>query len=100
MASRLQCCTAGYFMQPVAHQPTPAQRGRPAYQHKKNCLKAIFRISLVVENAPANSQNHRPVPPNQCLEGIVVSPADEKPQQFSIAGRVAVMEPGLPQKMH
>ena len=69
----------------------PPQRGCLAHQHEEGGLETIFCISIVAENTPANAQDHRPMPLHQSLEGIIVSLAKEKLQQFSIVSRAAVM---------
>ena len=78
--SCLQCCLTGRSIEPVAHQTAPSQSCRLAHQHEKGGLEAVFNVGLVVEDTSANTQNHRPVPPNQGFKGVFVSLADEKLQ--------------------
>src|SRR5262249_41238697 len=47
----------------------------------------------VPEQAPANAEHHRPVPPHQRLEGFLVVPGDEPGQELSIAIAPCLLSP-------
>ena len=98
--SRLQGRLAGRSIEPVTHHAARPNGGRLAHQHKKGGLETVFHVGLVVQDTPANAQDHRPVPPNQGFKGVIVPLADKKLKQLGIGGRAAALEPKLPQKLY
>jgi hypothetical protein len=58
---------------------------RFARENQKGRLERVFRGIFVVENAPADSQDHGSVPMQQGLEGMGILPRAEPLKQAAIA---------------
>jgi hypothetical protein len=51
-------------------------------------LKNVFGSVRIPEDATADAQDHRPVPPKQFFESSLVAAAGERVQQFTVAQRL------------
>src|SRR5262249_42993875 len=52
-----------HFAKPATHRLTLVDRPSMANEHQKGCLEGILGLMLVVENSPAQIEDHRSVPP-------------------------------------
>src|SRR5262245_57356702 len=68
----LESRVIGDSVKPVADGVSTGQRMRLTNQDKERGLKRIFRVVCMSKHATANAEDHRPMPPDQCLEGPVV----------------------------
>src|SRR5262249_49870727 len=59
----------------------------------------ILGLVLIIEDAAADAQDHRAVPPHQGSEGGLVAVADEAAQQFAVALAVGGSAAEQPAKM-
>jgi hypothetical protein len=64
-----------------------SDRGRLARQHQETGLEDILGILDMLEQPPAQTQDHRPMPPNQRRKSRFVSPANESFQQLLIRNK-------------
>src|SRR5262249_43154770 len=71
-------------VEPVAHQVPSADRAGASNENEERRLKRVFDVVLIVEDAPANSQNHRSVPLDQSREGSIVTSLDKTLKQLSL----------------
>jgi hypothetical protein len=69
-------------------------RGGLPCQDKEYSLERIFRVVFVVEDTTAHPKNHRPVPTDEGLEGVLVPVFDEGPQQSPVRGPVVLAQDG------
>ena len=63
-------------------------------------LKGVIGVMHVSEPAPADPQDHRPVPPHQHLEGGLVVPGQEDAEQLSVGlllGSTSGQVPDVPE---
>ena len=68
-----------------------------AEQYQKRRLKRILRI-VVTQHAPADTPDHRPMPPHQRSDGRLIALFDEPAQEPAIGERsVIVSEDGAAQ---
>src|SRR4029077_7871643 len=72
-------------MKPWAQQIAATNRPGAANQHEKGCLKRIFNIVLVTEHPPANTQDHWPVPRQECCKRVLVLLFDKTRQERGLA---------------
>jgi hypothetical protein len=75
-----------------AHELVPGKGSRLAGQHEKGSLKGILGIVSIPEDAPADSQNHRTVPPDQRSKGIFVALCQESFQQSPVRQTTTVLD--------
>jgi hypothetical protein len=86
--ARVQGGVPGNAVQPARQLITPRDRRRLAREHQECGLKGILGRVPVPENAPADTQNHGPMPLHQgCerrLRGLIAA-RDEPIQQLGVA---------------
>ena len=58
--------------------------GRLAHKGKEGRLECVFRVGVIPKNAPANSQNHWPVPQHQRFEYEFVAAGNESTEKFAV----------------
>ena len=68
---------AGHAVEPAAEPIAPADRAGPAGQDQECGLEGVLGVVGVAERAPADAPDHRPVPPQDRLEGRGVVGFDE-----------------------
>ncbi len=69
-------------MQPGAERVGVAQRAGPAQQDQERRLEGILDVARVVQQSPADGQDHRSVTGHQGLERGVIAPGRELTQQL------------------
>ena len=73
MAARLRmrppCDTSSNLVQPARQGVAPMNGPRLAGEHQERGLEGILCVMDVAEHPSADSQHHRPVPPDQNFEG-------------------------------
>lgn len=76
--------------QPTRDRPAIADRTGPVRQDQEDGLEGVLGVVRVVEDAPADPQDHRPVPAHQLLESRLARLAairDEPVQQLAVRRR-------------
>ena len=77
----------GHAVQPATERVLHPERPRLAGQHEEGGLEGVLGGMLVAEDAPADAEDHRPVPLHQGLEGrlgAVLVPGGEPLQELGI----------------
>src|SRR5207302_724293 len=74
----------GHAIQPVADQLPRHDRCRLANQDSESGLEGVFGIVIVVEDAPADTEDHRTVAAQQDFKRVFVPALDEPLQELSI----------------
>jgi hypothetical protein len=76
----------GHAVKPAGQRLPPADGPRLAGQQQEGGLVHVLGVVLVVQQAPRDAEHHRPVPPQEGVEGRLFAPAHEPRQQFAVAG--------------
>jgi hypothetical protein len=71
-------------VQPPRHRLGPPQGGRLAGEQQESGLKDVVGVVLIVEDAPAQPQDHRPVAADQGGKGGLVVMGGEALQQLAV----------------
>ncbi len=70
-------------MQPRPERFRLPQRSRPAHQHEERGLERVLHIGRIVQDSPADTQNHRPMPGHQRLERVLIRASDKLAEDLS-----------------
>jgi hypothetical protein len=73
-----------HTVQPVRQQLAVAQRARPADQDQERRLERILHVVRIVEQPPADAQDHRAVPRHDRLKRDLVALAREPRQELPL----------------
>jgi hypothetical protein len=84
----------GDAVQPVAHQVAGYDGAGPANQDEESRLKRVFGVVQVAQHAPANAQDHRPVPSDEGREGRFIAAGKESAQQFAVRQSTTIVHQG------
>jgi hypothetical protein len=76
----------GYLVEPAGNGFVPLPRGRLGSEDDEHRLADVFGVMPVVQQAPANPQDHRAVPPDQRRKRSLVVLVGEALQQLAIRG--------------
>jgi hypothetical protein len=88
----------GDSMEPVDQQFPFADGGRLAEKDKEGGLESVFGIVAIVENPAADTQNHRPMTPDQRFKRCVFSMKQEGFEQLCVCQPIRFLQKGhLPQ---
>jgi hypothetical protein len=71
-------------IQPVGQQFRSTQSLGFLDHYEKGSLKRVFGIVIVMQYAPADTQDHQPMPPQECRERRFLMPLRKPLQKFSI----------------
>ena len=77
---------AGHAVEPAAHERAVAQARGLAREDEEGGLEGVLRILLVAEHAPAEVEDHRPVPPHQGRESRVAARRNERLHERLVRG--------------
>jgi hypothetical protein len=74
----------GHPVQEIAHG-LPRHDGRRLFgEDEEGDLEGVLGVMAVAQDAPADAQHHRPVPPHQRLKRRLVAPRQEALQQLPV----------------
>jgi hypothetical protein len=73
-------------MKPIPHLRARDDRSRLADENQEGCLKRVFGIRLIPQDALAYAEHHRSMAADQQLKCPLVAVRDESFQQFGISG--------------
>jgi hypothetical protein len=81
---RLERQTKGDAVQEAAHRFDAEQRSGPPAEDKEGRLENVLGVVDIMQDAAADVQHHRPMPPYQGREGVLIAPGGEALEQFAI----------------
>ena len=76
---------AGHAVKPVAQDGARGERSGLAGQDEEGGLEGVLGVGLVAQHGPADVEHHRPVPVQQGVEGGLVLPGVEPPEEFVVS---------------
>jgi hypothetical protein len=84
-------------MQQTGHRRSLTHRIRLTAKHEKSGLKRILGAMFVLQNAPANAKDHRPMPFQQCRERQLVALGNKQVEQvrIGVAARMVRSDEGV-----
>jgi hypothetical protein len=83
LAGRAKCDP----IKPIGEQVGVSHRARPSGQDHEYRLKGVFGVLAIDQELPANPQDHRSVPSNECCERILaggVALHDKSPDELTV----------------
>jgi hypothetical protein len=73
-------------VQPAGQRVGLAYRSGLSSEDEEGGLEGVLGVGLVAQDAAADVQDHRAVPPQEGRESRLVPLAEEPPEQFLVAG--------------
>ena len=83
-----------YPIQPRRNRYSLPNSAGLAHEQEKRRLKRIFHVVRIVQHSPADAENHRPVPPQEYLEGRLVSQREPAVEQLRVEAARLMLETG------
>ena len=77
-------------MEPVPDLAAGPDGRRLADEDEEGGLEGVLGVMGVAQDATADAQHHRPMPAHECLERILILPANESFQQLAVGAPVRV----------
>ncbi len=71
-------------IKPVGEHRRGSDRSRLAGEDEERGLEGVLGIVVVAEDAPADAQDHRPMPPDDRLERRLIATCDEPFEQIAV----------------
>jgi DNA-directed RNA polymerase subunit RPC12/RpoP len=94
---RLQGRPVRHAVQKAADRLALGDRVCLADEDEEGRLKGVLGVRRVFQDAPADAQDHRPVPADQRLEGVLVALGEEARQQQRVGERIGFRAGHSPQ---
>src|SRR5438876_762784 len=89
----------GDAIKPIAYLGPRSDRNSFAYEDQKGRLESVLRISLVAQDSPTHTENHRPMPVDQRFNGSLFPLSEISLQQFTVRQAHPVLTELRPAKM-